>query len=145
MLGIKNIRTTAYHPQANGMIERWHRTLKAAIMCRKTKDWYNVLPTILLGLRSTYKEDLRCTPAEMVYGTALTLPGQFFVESDKQVIQSDFVKSLREHMSSLRPTPASNHSKEKIFIESDLKICTHAFVRNDSVRLSLTPPYDGPY
>jgi cleavage and polyadenylation specificity factor subunit 1 len=25
-------RTTAYHPAANGIVERFHRTLKAAIM-----------------------------------------------------------------------------------------------------------------
>ncbi|GBM98579.1 hypothetical protein AVEN_227595-1 [Araneus ventricosus] len=30
--GIRLSHTAAYHPQANGAIERWHRTLKAAIM-----------------------------------------------------------------------------------------------------------------
>jgi hypothetical protein len=114
-------------------------------MCHKTKDWYSILPTILLGLRTTYKEDLKSTAAEMVYGTTISLPGQFFVECDNQVIQSDFVKSLKKHMSSLRPVPASNHAKEKIFIDPDLKTCSHVFIRNDTVRPSLTPPYDGPY
>jgi len=37
-------RTTAYHPQANGMMEQWHRSPKAAIMCHGTKGWTNVLP-----------------------------------------------------------------------------------------------------
>ena len=32
LIGCQRIRTTAYHPSANGMIERWHRSLKAAIM-----------------------------------------------------------------------------------------------------------------
>lgn len=145
LLAIKHIRTTAYHPQANGQIERWHRTLKAAIMAHSTRDWYHVLPTILLGLRSTYKEDLKSTPAEMVYGTTISLPGQFFVQTDKQIIQSDFVKSLREHMSLLRPLPASNHAKDKIFIDPELKTCSHAFLRNDALRFALVPPYDGPY
>ena len=31
-LSIKNINTTAYHPQANGLVERFHRTLKASLM-----------------------------------------------------------------------------------------------------------------
>lgn len=31
-IGTHRIRTTAYHPQANGRVERWHRTLKAAMM-----------------------------------------------------------------------------------------------------------------
>ncbi|KYN22425.1 hypothetical protein ALC57_05176 [Trachymyrmex cornetzi] len=33
LLGMQHLRTTAYHPQANGMVERFHRQLKAAIRC----------------------------------------------------------------------------------------------------------------
>jgi cleavage and polyadenylation specificity factor subunit 1 len=31
--GIHLSRTTAFHPAANGLVERMHRTLKAALMC----------------------------------------------------------------------------------------------------------------
>ena len=33
LIGCRRIRTTAYHPSSNGMIERWHRCFEAAIMC----------------------------------------------------------------------------------------------------------------
>jgi hypothetical protein len=33
LCGIQLSRTTAYHTAANGLVERFHRTLKAAIMC----------------------------------------------------------------------------------------------------------------
>lgn len=145
MCAVKNLRTTAYHPQANGLIERWHRSLKAAIMCYKTKDWCAVLPLILLGLRSTFKEDLKSTPAEMLYGTTISLPGQFFTEYIPKSEQSEFVKSLKEQMASIRPTLTSNHSSEKVFIQKELRYCSHVFLRNDTVRAALTPPFDGPY
>lgn len=127
------------------MIERWHRSLKAAIMCYKTKDWCAVLPLILLGLRSTFKEDLKSTPAEMLYGTTISLPGQFFTEYIPKSEQSEFVKSLKEQMALIRPTLTSNHSSEKVFIQKELRYCSHVFLRNDTVRAALTPPFDGPY
>jgi cleavage and polyadenylation specificity factor subunit 1 len=39
MCGIQLARTTAHHPAANGLVERFHRTLKAAIMCHADQQW----------------------------------------------------------------------------------------------------------
>lgn len=38
LVGCERVRTTLYHPAANGMMERWHRVLKAALMCHTDKD-----------------------------------------------------------------------------------------------------------
>ncbi|GFX42807.1 hypothetical protein TNCV_2931002 [Trichonephila clavipes] len=83
LLGVQKCRTTGYHPQANGMIEELHRPLKSAIKCHATECWTEVLPIILLGLRASLKEDILCTPAELVLGPlfdcqgrCLTLPSQ---------------------------------------------------------------------
>jgi cleavage and polyadenylation specificity factor subunit 1 len=51
--GIHLSRTTAYHPAENGPVERFHRTLKAAIMCHANQHWIETLPLVLLGIRST--------------------------------------------------------------------------------------------
>lgn len=42
--GFERSRTTSYHPCANGMIERFHRQLKAAIMCHTNSTWLEALP-----------------------------------------------------------------------------------------------------
>ena len=68
MLGIKHLRTTAYHPASNGMVERFHRQLKAAIKCQNSSNWVESLPVVLLGIRTAIKEDLSATAAEMIYG-----------------------------------------------------------------------------
>ena len=51
LLGAQLHRTTAYHPQANGIVERFHRQLKAALRARLTgPDWMDELPLVLLGI-----------------------------------------------------------------------------------------------
>ena len=69
--------TTAYHPQANGMVERSHRQLKDALKARTAgADWPSHLPWGLLGLRAAPKEDSSISSAELLYGAPLVLPGQ---------------------------------------------------------------------
>ena len=76
--GIIRNRTTSYHPQSNGMVERIHRQLKAAIMTHESPNpWTITLPAVLLGVRSAVKERLGRSAAEMIYGTTLRLPGEF--------------------------------------------------------------------
>ena len=77
-LGTHRIHTTAYHPVANGMVERMHRTLKAALMAHDDSgNWVDCLPIVLLGMRSSLKEPLGCSTAELVFGTTLKLPCKF--------------------------------------------------------------------
>ena len=79
LLGVNLHYTTAYHPQANGMVERFHRTLKASLtaIC-SSYDWHSQLPWVLLGLRTMPKDGLTHSAAEMVYGQPLVVPGEFF-------------------------------------------------------------------
>ncbi|GBN45416.1 hypothetical protein AVEN_8262-1, partial [Araneus ventricosus] len=79
-LGIRKQSTTAYHPAANGIVERFHRQLKAALKCslESTEKWIQKLPTILLGIRTALKEDIGSSAAELIYGTNLRYPGEFF-------------------------------------------------------------------
>ena len=51
-LGISASSTTVYHPQLNGMVKRFHRTLKERLMARQAgTDWMDPLSPVLMGLR----------------------------------------------------------------------------------------------
>ncbi|PNF24695.1 hypothetical protein B7P43_G17564 [Cryptotermes secundus] len=63
LCGIQLSRTTAHLPAANGIVERFHRTLKAAIMCHADQQWTETLPLVLLGIRTAFKEDLQASVA----------------------------------------------------------------------------------
>ena len=60
------------------MVERLHRQLKDSLKARTTSPhWMKHLPFTLLGLRTTWREEPGCSPAELVYGSTLRIPGEF--------------------------------------------------------------------
>ena len=96
LLGTKLHHTTAFHPQANGMVERFHRDLKAALRARlKGPNWADQLPWVLLGLRTAPREDLNASSAELVFGAALTVPGDFIAPPSDAVAAAEFLRNLR--------------------------------------------------
>lgn len=147
LLGFKKKRTTAYHPQCNGMIERFHRTLKAAIMATDPLHWVDCLPTVLLGLRTAIQSDSTVSAAELLYGEAIRIPAAV-IESDTSTNelapQAELLSRLREQFQALRPRQP-RASKHPVHVPSDTATCSHIFLRNDHVTPALTPPYTGPH
>ena len=76
MIGAKTAGTSAYHPQANGMVEQFHQHMKASFEVKMyTSNWFNELPLVLLGIRAALKNDIYFSAVEMVYyETAFTWP-----------------------------------------------------------------------
>uniref|UniRef100_A0ABD2VSY0 Integrase catalytic domain-containing protein n=1 Tax=Trichogramma kaykai TaxID=54128 RepID=A0ABD2VSY0_9HYME len=147
LFGIKRIRTTAYHPASNGMVERWHRDLKAALMCRThTQDWVTSLSTVLLGLRTRIILPEDISPAEMLYGIALCIPGDFIGEINRDDNElNTFKTTFVQHMQNLKPIEATAKSKIKPFYFKDLESCTHVFKAIKAVKPPLTRPFTGPH
>ncbi|KMQ84458.1 gag-pol protein [Lasius niger] len=137
----------AYHPQSNGMVERWHRSLKTALRCHATttREWTEALLTVLLGLRTSFKEDIKASAAELVLGTTLRIPGEYFASEETIGYPQVFVEKFREYMKSIRPVPTAHHTRTKPFIHRDLDDSTHVFVRVDKSRSPLDKPYEGPF
>ena len=147
LLGIRRYRTSSYHPQSNGMVERFHRQLKSSLMAASQREhWSLALPLVLLGIRSSLKEDLQHSSSELVYGANLRLPGEMLVPSQKPVQCSaqDFATRLHSAMRNLQPVQPRS-SPKKTFVSQDLDTCTHVFVRVDAVQRPLSQPYQGPY
>ena len=89
MLGIKHLRTTAYHPASNGIVERYHRQLKAAInRLRERMSEIRPLPTSQHGEKKTFMfRDLETSPYVFVRHDAIGGPLQPPYDGPYQVIQ----------------------------------------------------------
>ena len=146
LLGVKHIKTTAYHPCANGLIERFYRQLKAALTANNnSKTRFDNLPLVLLSIRNVIKEDLGCTASEMVFGKSLTLPGQF---CEKKTFPYNLLqhlsKNFKQKMNDLVYTPTRTQTKD-LSTPKDLHDCKYVFIRNDAVKKPLCPTYSGPF
>jgi transposase InsO family protein len=77
-LGLRKIRTAAYHPQTDGQAERFNRSLiemlRATTTDRKV-NWDEVLAPVLFAYRSSVNSSTGFSPYEMLYGRAPKLPG----------------------------------------------------------------------
>lgn len=142
--GSKVAHTTPYHPQCNGKIERFHRTLKCAIKAHNNIKWTEILPTVLLGLRAAIRPDTKHSIAQMVYGTHIKLPGEFFDPPVSKMDPETFVTKLQTFMAHMKPVK-STVQRQTIFVHKDLKSCSHVFVRVDRIKKALEPPYEGPF
>ena len=153
--GIKAIMTTAYHPQANGLVERFHRRLKEAINALgadNPEEWFWKLPMVMLTIRTTLKPDIGASPADLVFGEGLAVPGEALPStpaSDAQLARqrTAALADLRLEVARLQPIQTSSHRTPLVHLPDGLETCTHVFVRRgfNGITPALASPYVGPF
>ena len=77
LLQIEKTRTTAYHPQSNGMVERFNRTLASMVgvfVNEHHSDWDELLPYLTMAYRSTEHETTGMSPNLLMLGRETTTP-----------------------------------------------------------------------
>ncbi|GFQ99097.1 transposon Tf2-9 polyprotein [Trichonephila clavata] len=135
---------TPYHLQFNGLIERQHRSVKASLRChlQQSKSWVDSLPFVL-ETRTSLKEDIGYSSAELLYGSPHCLPGEF-VSKISNVQYSKFVQGLQRTIHDMKLSDTT-HGNKTVFLFKQLSICSHVFICNNADSSSLQPVYSGPY
>jgi len=135
-LGMKHIKTTAYHPQANGLVERLHRQLKEALRARDCKEnWAEHLPWVLLGLRAAPKEEAGVSSAEVALGARLELPGPVLPHSVlKEPVPAALPLTVRSYAEVAATPPPNLQGAEYVLV-----------AREKLTGCPLLPAYSGPF
>ena len=104
LLGIHKTRTTPYHPQSNGLVERTNRTiigiLRSFVDRFQTEDWDAYLPQCLMAYRASVHTSTGYSPAFLTYGKEIRLPIEILTPLVSVEASSllDYTRQLRERL-----------------------------------------------
>lgn len=161
-LGVEHQMSSAYHPESQGALERFHQTLKSMLRtyCVETdKEWVDGLPLLMLAIRSTVQESLGFSPAELVFGHTVRGPlklisEQFQSKDPPSVPILEYVNVFREKLHSAWEV-AKQHlveSQSRMKSRYDRTSVVRNFKPGDSVLVFLPVPnspmharFAGPY
>ena len=161
ILSIEHKRTTPYHPQCNGAVERLNGTVKRALnkQLHAGSDWVDALPLVMHAIRLHDHDGLGVSPYELVHGqhgrTELDLLYAGWREKKFEALNlSDFATNLGDSLLALREIGAANqvqairnrkvkydkNSVPRSYAVGDLILC-----RFPGLQASLSKSWEGPY
>ena len=101
--GAHKTRTTPYHPESDGMVERFNRTLlmMLAMFAGKNRDdWDDLLPAVMMAYRSSVHESTGFSPYRLMFGEECTLPMDIGLPRDQldtsESITSPYALGVRD-------------------------------------------------
>lgn len=117
LLKINKIRTSAYHPQSNGALERSHRTLAEYLrhyVNEDQTDWDEWLPYAMFAYNTTPHTVTGYTPFELIFGHRATLPTALAQPPRLTYTYDNYVSELREKLRAAHKIAKSNAQEEKV-------------------------------
>ena len=161
MLGITEVQTVPYRPQGNGILERFHGTLKPLLAKAASDgvDWATFLPIALSAIRAIPCRSTGFSPAEIVFGqnnrNFLDIVYEGWANPfHSKVNVADWVRQLNEKLDVIRDTAALKNHKARVkqnthgpgsrstrkYTQGDLIFC-----RIPGCRATLQASWEGPF
>ena len=122
------IRTTAYQPQADGITERFNRTIKDMLTQfveqDKQKEWDLKLEKLSFAYNTSVHATTKCSPFELMFGRIPKLPIDLVYDQtnaedmrakyEVEWIASEFVDQQRKEMRAMFDFAATNRDSWRL-------------------------------
>nr|XP_055054187.1 uncharacterized protein LOC129439536 [Misgurnus anguillicaudatus] len=162
-LKISHRVASAYHPESQGALERFHQTLKSVLRkyCMDTgKDWDEGIPLVLFAVREAVQDSLGFSPADLVFGHTVRGPLKMLKEdmlspeTSSKTNVLDYVCKFRERLHHACLTAKESLAKAQVTMKDhfDLKSVSRQFNPGDQVLVllpvigsALSARFSGPY
>ncbi len=161
-LSIERIRTSPYHPQSNGVVERMHGSLKAILgkSVESEKDWVGFVSLALFVLRQMPHADSGHSPFDLVYGFRVRTPLDVLYhclaerEDGEKLGICDWVGRMAERLDLMRDSAVLNMAvakvRRKVYLDKGTKL--RVFEKDELVLYrvpgrssKLADSWEGPY
>lgn len=155
MFRIKHFRTTAYHPQSNGSLERSHHVLTEYLkqFVDRHRDWDYWVPSAMFSYNTSTHEGTKFSPYELVFGKRARIPSQFDYEPKDRTYDDffiDLVAKMRKDNEKARNNLIKAKQRSKRYY--DRRVKKHRYEIGDDVWLEkpvrhgkFDDEYVGPY
>ncbi|WVZ89468.1 LOW QUALITY PROTEIN: hypothetical protein U9M48_035871 [Paspalum notatum var. saurae] len=135
-LGTKLIRSSAYHPQTSGQVERVNQILedilRACALTYSTK-WDECLPLAEFAYNNSYQKSLEMAPFEALYGRRCRTPLNWSEPRERVTFGPDLVKQAEKQVKFIHSNLKRAQSRQKSY--SDKRRRPSAFEGGDHVYL----------
>ena len=162
LLHVKGIKTSPYHPQTDGLVERFNGTLKNMLRrctSKNPRDWDILLPYLLFSYREVPQESTGFSPFELLFGRAVRGPLDILKESwegkgDYSEDVITYVIEMRSRLEEMSVLAQENLKKSQVKQKTwyDRRARDRVFKEGDKVLVllpssthKLSAEWQGPY
>ena len=159
LIGLEQLPTSGGHPQTDGLVEHFNRTLKqmlAKLVSKGGRDWDELLGPVLFAYRTTPHSSTGESPFVLVYGRNARMPTSLDFSAPTvryPIVATEYAKELCKDLKATRELAGKSIRKAQIGQKTqyDKGVRERDLQKGDLVMLKVQPrfkldrPYRGPF
>ncbi|XP_011686344.1 PREDICTED: uncharacterized protein LOC105449050 [Wasmannia auropunctata] len=154
---IQHFKTTAYHPQSNGSLERSHHVLMEYLKTQvdKEENWDDYIELAMFSYNTSTHEGTKYSPFELVFGRLARMPSAHtYIEENLELTYQDYLTNLFNQLhdmqnsaraSLIKAKERSKHYYDKHVNPQNFEVGTYVFLLKEPQKGKFSAQYIRPY